>query len=372
MDAGKNYDKEMMNVIENIIGTRLRQVYEATDGLVECEVKRVEKIIEKNLDLLAIGLSVIALSFTVVSLFLCLSDKYLNHLWIDLFRRCKAHVFIIKSAIEDRLRYIHNLEEFAVTESKIVTEKLTESSLRKRHSIQFLFKLSIIFFLSAVFIILTTQYFYKGIQSTLEYRPLLLSSIGRRRSKMTGLAFSVLESYSESANYSIYTKYSNFSDIINSSQIINMKINEIINTGNFISNHKANSLMSKSLYDKIFKFFPGSIPCFAAGADRATDFLVQESYFLESNSINSGFQEISSFMDEIHEFNNVYLVIAEQAAYDSKMKIEEKIYFMIVFVVIFAVLLLGIFILLYYPMLRYETKVVKWLIDALNLIPRKI
>ena len=41
MKAGKNYDKELMNVIENVIGTSLGQVYEATDGLVECEVKRV-------------------------------------------------------------------------------------------------------------------------------------------------------------------------------------------------------------------------------------------------------------------------------------------------------------------------------------------
>ena len=371
MEARLKYDKEIMNVLENIIGTRMDQIYQAVDGLVDCEVNRVKVIFGRNLEFLVIGLSVIAFSAVAVFMLLCLSDKYLNLLWIDLFRRCKFQACVIRAAIEDRLRLVHNLEEIVLRDSKIETERVTELYSKKKHSNRFLFLLSIIFLLSVVFIVITTQHFYKDVQSYLEYRPLLLSSIGKRRSHMAGLAFSVVESYSKSENYSINKKIVRFSDIIDSNQLINMKIQELINTGEYINNHKTRPLMSESLNDKIFRFFPDSSPFFLAGADRAADFLEYESYFILSNFANSSMNDISKFMDNANNFNDAYLLIAEQASSDSQRKIEGKIGSMIVFVTLFALLLLGMFITLYYPMLRYEAMVVKWLVETLNLIPSK-
>ena len=151
-----------------------------------------------------------------------------------------------------------------------------------------------------------------------------------------------------------------------------MKIQELIKTEKFIASQQARFLLSESLFDKIFRFYPNSKPFFSTGAYRATDFLGYESYFIVSNTANSTFRDISKFMDYVNNFNDAYLLIVEQASSDSKKRIEVKINDMIVFVTLFAVLLIGIFIVFYYPMLKYEAMVVRWLAGALNLIPRKV
>ena len=366
INEGKYLTNEYLNVISNAYGSPADKILKIIDELTECESNRVKVIDSQKISVTLAGFSVIFLCFLLIFVVLRISDRYLNDLWNLLRIRSFSQVDRMKILFKDKLKKHSNK---LLIDEEIFSPTSNTKKFKFRHSNKLLSKLSLLFTISVVFLLMSTLYFYDDVRFALSYRPLILSSVSRRRFLLSSLTFIVIESYADVKNCSLTSSYHDFSDIKNYNASLIPTTIDLKMTGKYVYKPAAHSLMSKALFDEIFYRYPNSSTFLYAGSFRSVAYMIRESLYLVSNNKMINFSDISDFIQKMKQFNDVVHAICGTADIDSKNIIERKLSYMLIFVTCCSCMLIFMFAIFYYPAITLEVVILKKLVKLLQIIP---
>lgn len=364
----EDYSKEMFMIAINCLGDPFNDIKISINNLIDCELGRVEKLGQQKIFLLLGGVGIVGLSTCILALYLLTIDKHLNALWQFLDKRMRNGFLQIRQLILERLSQYHDVYEIA--DSELDSCALKKKDLLKfKHSLFYLARFSILFIFAAVFYIILTTVFYEIIYNYLEVRPQMISGIASRRIQITEITITTLENEGIYSGLSIYQAYPFFTNMKPPYKQVVDIINTLKITASSVTSSKSKALMSEELKSQIFESIPNTSTFLSMGSFRAVTYYVQESLFMLFNKVPDSLENIIIYLNQSIEFSNITDGLANKSDLDSKNIIEEMMNNMIYFTVLCLLMIIGSFLLFYYPLISKEIRVLKKLAKLLVILP---
>ncbi|OMJ68132.1 hypothetical protein SteCoe_34507 [Stentor coeruleus] len=363
-----DYDKELFFLVVNCMGASFRKTVKALDELNMCELLRVEKLGVMRTYLFLAAVGILGCAYGFLTLYFLTIDKHLNTIWEYLRLRVHKSYFDIKQNIKERLINYHNMPEIFDNE---LDSNLYKNSvpLKYWHSLRFLLRFSILFIFAAIFYIIIAFVFYESIRINLYYRPILISTIVKRKVDMTEITFFTLENEITNTSISLKNLFPNFISLKTEKEISHDIYNFIIDTRKVFRNDNIYNLMSNQLKIYIYESISNSSSFIKLGTFRALAYLVQEAIFIVDNNIDDHIQELEDFCTDVIEYNDVVKITSAMADRDSKDFINSKLHGLIYFTSTCCLFFLVLYAVYYYPLLRSKIILLKRLTKLFVIIP---
>ena len=356
----------MMNLIYNAQGGTLREILSHIDILLECETDKISALETQRNYILISCIIVLSLSGFVISIYLICSDKYINTLWDQLRSRSYLQATILNQVIFERLKKYH----YDLKKEECHYED-TKKTLSVKHSLRFMAKLSFLFAIALIFLLLTSLYFYSHVKDYLYHRPLLIGYFSRRQLQLNRMSYTLLESYAINRNYSLEEYYPELTPIEPAKLYFESIYLDINKNNIFLFDQFTRELLGQSILDLVFNKVNNVSAFIETGTYAAVNYLCQESYyflndpaFQNSKDLNKLFGNINDFSSKVQE-NLVELVID-----NTKSKIQIEMNEMIAFVVCVSFFLLLTYFIYYLPIVQNEIKILNSIVKILIFVTK--
>lgn len=350
------------------MGASFRQTEMALDVLKMCELQRIENLGVMRTYLLLAAVGILGCAYGFLTLYFLTIDKHLNTIWEYLRLRVHKSYFDIKQNIKERLINYHNMPEISDNE---LDSNLYKNSvpLNYWHSLRFLLRFSILFIFAAIFYIIIAFVFYENIRSNLYYRPILISTIVKRKVDMTEMTFFTLENEITNTPISLQNLFPNFISLRTEKEVSHDIYDSIINTRKVFRSDDIFNLMSNQLKTYIYESISNSSSFMKFGTFRALAYLVQEAIFILDNNIDDHTQELENFCKDAIHYDDMVKITSAMADRDSKEFINSKLDRLIYFISTCCLFFLVLYAVYYYPLLRSKIILLKRMTKLFVIIP---
>lgn len=351
------------------MGNTFDFIYKSMQDIEKCEIDKIDKLEIMSQYLFFVGFAVLGLCFVFLLGFLLTIDKSLNFLWDHLKSKILSKSLEIKKAVSDQI--IKHHENASILSDEI--ENINHKNYKKiifLHSLNYLWKFSILFIFVAVFYILNAYIFEDQVFKNMRNRPELISIILQRRVMSSKMCFLTLETDLESSDLALFSLYPQFNSITPLEGKLKSIIEFLTSSQYIITSQSSQSLMSTTLINIILKGDPNYKPFLVLGSIQGLAYLTQESTFLANNGVQDEPEVMSKFIEEVKEYTNLSEIVTDLAKEDSKNTIKAYMDQLLLFNVICCIMLLIAYAFYYYPFLNFEIRLLYKIAKVLKLINR--
>ena len=351
------------------MGESFDKMTNAYNGLKACELERLSNLTTEKVYLLIIGISVLCFGFLLLAVYLFMIDKHLNLIWELLRIRIQKSFFKIRNSIENRISHIQSQRE--ILSSNIDSNALNDrKTLKFRHSLRTLSRISIIFIIALVLTFIQYFIFEQKLQTSLQYHTTLISSLMIRRILISKLGFFTLENCIENTNYSLSSEFPFYNGLGLPKKSVNSVRDQLVINIQGMENPATVSVLSSKLQHDIYISYPSNLTFLKTGTLRALFFYMYESLYFAFNYSENDFASLYQYFIEGSAFSDAVIVIASLFNQDMTDLIESKLHDLYIFTGGFGLMFLLIYFCYYYPMLSNDISFLNKLTDLIHMIPK--
>ena len=352
------------------MGKSFDKISSVISDIETCELNRLNSLNALKINLLIGGVVIICTIFLVLGIYLVLIDKHLNLIWEILRIRARNSFFELKGNIDNRLAYIHGKED--LNEYDINSDFLKKKeALKFRHSLRTIARFSIIFIVAIFFILMQAFVLENNIQESLHYHPILTFDRMNRKILAARLTYYVFESRYDSDNSdsldALYPYYNTITTPQSNLLSISTQLSGLVNKIRVIP---IKPIFTSELQNCYYYSYSSNYSFLTTGTLNAIQYFIDESLNYGFNYANSIDTDIFIYYNESQALYNAMSVSIDLEDRDLNSWIISQLNNVYSFTVGFSILLALMYICYYYPMLTFEMKFLRKLVDIIQIMPK--
>ena len=352
------------------MGESFEKISSVYSGIKTCELNRLNSLNTLKVNLLVGGIAIICVIFLALGIYLILIDKHLNLIWELLRIRAYNSFFELRESIENRLTYIHEKEE--INEVDVDSSFLkNKEPLKFKHSLRTIAKFSIIFIIALSFIIIQSFVLESNLQNVLEFHPALSSDRMNRKVLATRITFYVFESrHNGMKPDSLNTLFPYYNTISAPQASVLSMYSELTVLIDKMRDLSIKSLFSSDLAAYSYFSYPSNDVFLTTGTINGLNYFAQESLNFGFNLINAIDSNGDIYYKESQALYDAMSATAVMEDIDLRNLINSQLNDLYSFTGGFGVLFLILYFIYYYPMLAFEIKFLRKIIEIIQIIPK--